>query len=60
MTNGDTGRGYPAAAAWEIAGRNISWPIARDALQQLTAAHNGGLRRSRVQLSLDSWDLWAE
>ena len=35
--NGDTGRDYPALAAWNIAARNTSWPIANDALPRLQA-----------------------
>jgi len=40
--NGDTGRAYPASAAWAIAARNTSWSIAQAALPQLIATLNGG------------------
>lgn len=40
--NGDTGRGYPASVAWDIASHNISEPIARSALPRLVNLLNGG------------------
>jgi hypothetical protein len=40
--NGDTGRGYPGAVAWAIASRNISEPIAQDAIAKLIPVVNAG------------------
>jgi hypothetical protein len=40
--NGDTGRAYPAAAAWAIAAARTSLPIADSALPRLVATLNGG------------------
>lgn len=34
--NGDTGRGYPGQVAWDLAARNISWPVANVALAELS------------------------